>query len=414
MKNIFLLLCSLVTSSAFSQNMDKALRFGSNPQVKIHIGNYSKSISIKIPNNTLLTNHWLNKRMKSDTSFVMTVSSDHFSLKFKNYSVNIPDSLILNNSSSQPISINGKPYRGSFILYKNKTGIEVINLLDIEYYLMSVIPAEIGNGRKPNDYQAVLAQSVAARTFTIDKIINNRSKSIRYDLSASTFDQVYEGINSENPNYTDILQETRGLVAVYNQDLIQALYHSTCGGQTENAESIWGGKPLPYLKSVYCGDESNNFCSISPFYKWERSIMVRGHEKQLKNNLEARKKMDSLDLVFNQNGIQDFKIVRRDSSGRVSELSVYNGKNKLNIKGDFIRWLFTDENKAILPSNWFTFTSSKMPNYVIKSVLFKGRGYGHGLGLCQWGAIGMSRLGYNYEQILKFYYQGIELVRLYP
>lgn len=408
---LFLLISSCQISIA--QNLDRAADFSKNPSVRVLILSTNYPVTVSVPASTILKNHWLNKRFKSDTIFQIISKKESFAIQFKGFSLQIQDSILIVPDSMRVSSINRKKYRGAFYIYKTESGIEIVNVLDIEYYLMSVIPAEIGNGRKPNDYQAVMAQAVSARTFTMDKILNNRSKSLRYDLLASTFDQVYDGISSENPNYESLLTETRGVIASYKNELIQSLYHSTCGGQTENSESIWGGKSFDYLRSVYCGDGQNNFCSISPYFKWEKELQISGRESKLKANLQNRGKIDSLDVFFHSNKIQDFRISKRDSSGRVAEITIRSDKKYLTVKGDYVRWLFADDSGGILPSNWFSFTTEKLSNNKITKLNFKGRGFGHGLGMCQWGAIGMSRLGYNYSQILKFYYRGIDLVKVY-
>ena len=409
----FFIFLICVLNNLDAQNLERAVEFGKNPMVRVLILSTNQPVTISVPPQTILKNHWLNKRFKTDTTFQIISKKESFAIQFKGFSLQIQDSICIIPDSQSISGINGKKYRGAFYIYKNETGIEIVNVLDIEYYLMSVIPAEIGNGRKPNDYQAVMAQAVSARTFTMDKILNNRSKSLRYDLLASTFDQVYEGISSENPSYESILSETRGLVAAYKNELIQSLYHSTCGGQTENSESIWGGKSFDYLRSVYCGDGQQNFCSISPYFKWEKELQISGRETRLKSNLQNRGKIDSLDIFFHSNKIQDFRISKRDSSGRVAEITIRSDKKNLTVKGDYVRWLFADDTGAILPSNWFSFTADKLPNQKISKLHFKGRGFGHGLGMCQWGAIGMSRLGYNYSQILRFYYRGIDLIKVY-
>ncbi|MGZ4886312.1 MAG: SpoIID/LytB domain-containing protein [Candidatus Aminicenantales bacterium] len=147
------------------------------------------------------------------------------------------------------LSFNGRSYRGLFILRGTPKGVVLVNVLNIEDYLMSVVPGEI-NPEQFNAIEALKAQAVAARTYAMKNI--GLFKDYGYDLLDTPRSQLYSGMTSEHPLSTRAVEETRGEVLRYKGELINALYMSTCGGRTENAENVFTGTPLPYLKSVEC------------------------------------------------------------------------------------------------------------------------------------------------------------------
>ena len=398
--------------SIFAGSFSDLEKLGTDPTIRILLYEGKSNQTIVIPSLSSLKNHWLKKNIQTTQEITIKLDNEKINLNFGGYSLQIPDSVFIEIPKDLTFTLNKKEYRGSFIIIKSENGFQIINYIELERYLLSVISAEIGIGRKSTDFEAVKCQSIAARTFTVDKMIHKKSDYKNYDILANTFDQVYEGVRSESPNYSVSIAETRGMVGIYKEALIQGLYHSTCGGQTENSESIWGGKRFDYLTSVYCGDGKNNFCSISPYFNWERELKINGRTHQIKNNLLKRLKPESVESFFSVNSIDSIYISERDSSGRVSMLSLKNRNGIFQINGDYIRWAFADENQNILPSNWFSMIP-KYENGKIQSLTFKGRGFGHGLGMCQWGAIGMSRLGYNFEQIFKFYYRGSQILKIY-
>ena len=147
------------------------------------------------------------------------------------------------------LSFNGRSYRGFFILRGTPKGVVLANLLNIEDYLKSVVAGEI-NPDQFNAIEALKAQAVAARTYAIKNL--GLFKEFGYDLLDTPRSQLYSGMASEHPLSTRAVEETTGEIMRYKGELINALYMSTCGGRTENAENVFAGTPLPYLKSVDC------------------------------------------------------------------------------------------------------------------------------------------------------------------
>jgi stage II sporulation protein D len=150
------------------------------------------------------------------------------------------------------LTLNGKGYRGFLVLSGTPRGIVVVNYLNLEDYLKSVVPGELSPGQF-NALEALKAQAIAARTYALKNL--NQFDRYGYDLLNTPRSQVYVGMASENPTSTRAVEETKGEVLRYRGDLINALYTSTCGGRTEDAEKVFSGRPVPYLRGVECSSE---------------------------------------------------------------------------------------------------------------------------------------------------------------
>jgi len=269
--------------------------------------------------------------------------------------------------------VMGSRYTGNIDVWKGEGRIYLINELPIEDYVKDVVVAEVGSNW---DMEALKAQAVISRTYAVyQKKINGDSI---YHIVSSVLNQVYKG-NNPNVRVAYAVAETSGEILTFDNRAIEAFYHSTCGGKTENPEDVFG-KSYPYLKSV----ESN--CEISPYSTWEKRIEITEIEKAL-----------------NLSGIKEISIKSYTSTKRVKQLDIINNSGIITINA-------TDLRKALgwsrLPSTNFSVTRDG------DSMIFKGKGYGHGVGLCQWGALQMAREGKNYKEILSFFYPGT-IIQLY-
>ncbi len=153
------------------------------------------------------------------------------------------------------LSFNGQRYRGIFVLKASPVGIILVNILNFEDYLKGVVPSELS----PYNFyelEAQKAQAVAARTYAIKNL--GLYEDLGFDLSDTPKFQLYKGMSAEHPLSSRAVEETKGEVALYNGELANALYTSSCGGKTENAENVFSGKPLPYLKSAECPFEKQD------------------------------------------------------------------------------------------------------------------------------------------------------------
>ena len=225
-------------------------------------------------------------------------------------------------------------------------------------------------------------------------------------MRSSIMDQVYEGTSVENKLVNRAIAETAGQVAMYHDDFIQAYYHSTCGGTTDAIQNVWDRAEIPYLKAV----EDSGACSWSKYYTWKEDFT----EQQLRGRLEQYLSSDrGRDLRLAP--ITDIKILERTPGGRVARMMVRTEADVYKFHKDRIRWVIgrTSNPDLILPSDRFDIDIDRRADGYISAVTFRGRGYGHGVGMCQCGAIGMARDGRTFNDILTHYYTGIEIKKVY-
>ena len=263
--------------------------------------------------------------------------------------------------------VMGTRYSGNIDVWKGTSGLYIINELPLEDYIKDVVVAEVSADW---DIEALKAQAVVSRTYALyQKKANSGSV---YHIASSVLNQVYRG-NNPDARVARAVDETRSEILTYRGLPIEAFYHSTCGGKTENPEDVFG-KSYPYLKSV------ESTCDISPYSVWEKQIEPREIEKALKLR-----------------GIRDIVIKSRTSSGRVKELRITTSSGSSSMSApDFRKALGWSR----LPSTNFSVQKDD------GSFLFEGKGYGHGVGLCQWCALKMAREGKTYKEILSHFYPG--------
>ena len=304
---------------------------------------------------------------------------------------------------------SGNWYRGSFRVHtSNPTGITLVNDVDLESYLRSVLPHEIGTPPE-SDFEAVKAQAVAARSYTLSYI--GRRAVLGFDLWATVEDQVYGGVTRENPQSDRALNQTRGELLLSDGAPIRALYSSACGGRTANVEDVWPWPWTSYLRSVRdaAGSESPAYCQISSNYRWREEWSAVDFMESLREYGAAEgggASMLSGDLL-------DVRVKSRSRCGRVQEVAVTTTKGDWVIRGDRSRWGIRRPGGkgAILRSSFFKIGLVRDAQGHPARVVATGAGNGHGIGLCQWGAMGMARAGRDYKTILRHYYKGAALSR---
>lgn len=284
---------------------------------------------------------------------------------------------ILVESPGSHLEIDKKAYRGMVELHNNLGNLYVINIVKMNEYLYGVVPSEIPSSW---EIEAVKAQAVAARTYTYHHLMNKK-KSL-YDLDATTNFQVYRGLAVETENSNKAVEETAGDIIVYNNKPILAFFHSTCGGWTMNDSNIWNGDDKPYLEPVRCG-----YCEGSPNYKWEAEINL--YEIRHHLNIKYKGTGRILGISFKRRGT------------RVDSIIIQHKNGLLNLSGNEFRLLFPEKK---IKSMYFS--SEKTP----RGLILHGYGWGHGVGMCQWGAKGMAEKGAAYKEILEYYYRGTRII----
>ena len=301
------------------------------------------------------------------------------------------------------LSFGGRRYRGVIRVLPHGRNLRLINVIHLDEYLKGVVPSEIGFTGQA-ELEAIKAQTVAARTYAMAHL--DQYPGEPFDLRSDVADQIYYGVSVEKEIVSKAIDATRGIVLKYNDRLINAYYHSTCGGTTDDVDEVWDKKSEPYLRAV----PDSGFCSWSKYYSWKESYTV----KQLKLRLEEYLSSER-GRVVRIGRIIDMEITGRTAGGRVAQMQIETTEGPIATGKDKIRWVFTRSSnpEMILQSAAFEIEKSFDSGGHLTRVDFIGHGYGHGVGMCQCGAIGMSRAGRKYEEILKHYYRNVELVKLY-
>ena len=287
-------------------------------------------------------------------------------------------------------------YPGFFTISYNNGKINAINTVDMEDYLRGVIPYEIGQ-LDSSRFEALKAQAIAARTYAY-KHYNSR-ESLGFDVFADTKDQVYKGLQSATDLTDSAVKQTRGEVMMYNGEFITAYYHSTCGGISETLDT-WEKPNLPYLKSKPdLRPDGTPWCRESNYSKWERSF-----ESDELTKLFVQNAKDSKAKVSPFKSVKDITVKDQLKSGRILTLTVTTDVETFEVRGDKVRWLFRKDG-TILPSSFFTVKKDGT------KWILEGKGFGHGVGMCQMGVRARAQAGQSYIEILSHYYPGITLER---
>ncbi|RMF62100.1 MAG: SpoIID/LytB domain-containing protein [Calditrichaeota bacterium] len=301
---------------------------------------------------------------------------------------------------------NDIPYSGKLLLYLDKSHRLVINQLPVEKYLEGVVPFEMPT-QNPEYREAIFAQTIAARTYAWYAIEHPENEF--YHLFADERDQVYRGKLRSSPLIETAIKKTRGKVLALNDHSVRVQFHSTCGGILEvrsDSEST-NGNPNTITMAYDLMDNEFN-CKISPKYRW---VEVRTAETVLQNLKHEFQLDSSLVQKWLDEGFHlTIEVVSRKPGGRVNQLRLVVNEREFLVDGYRIRAVLRDDVGEMLPSELFFINQS--PTNPGKFYIV-GAGYGHGRGMCQWGAIGMSLRGYNYHRILNFYYPELSIKTLY-
>jgi stage II sporulation protein D len=298
------------------------------------------------------------------------------------------------------IEVGDKSYRGNLIIAaEENNSFSVINRLPMEEYLCGAISLEIGK-LPEKELEAVKAQAVAARSYAYKKITNKAAG--LFDVVATTDDQVYGGVNAECAVCTRAVRETKDLVLVFGDSLISAYYHSTCGGRTANIEDVWDKPAAPYLKGADDYDRNGKaYCSSSRFFAWQESWSAPELSAIMREY--SKPAFPATPLTGEINGVRVFS---RYSCGRIQFCDFATTTGKFTYGTDKIRFAMrrNTRERDVLRSANFTVISADTRN-----VKITGKGYGHGVGMCQMGAVGRAREGQKYRDILAVYYAGTEI-----
>jgi stage II sporulation protein D len=301
--------------------------------------------------------------------------------------------------------LNGRPYFGVLIFGFGSNGsLTVINRLNLDTYLEGVLTPELGE-RTEGEFEAVKAQAVASRTYALAHL--GQYPNAPYDLRADVGDQIYVGASQQRDWVDRAVDATRGEVITYDGHMIDAYYHSTCGGGTDAIEKIWFKTPRPYLVAV----DDDTTCKWSKYWNWTETF----DSATLLNNLRAHRRRQDAPPIGDFTIINDILLSDSTHGGRNARMVLVTPQGRWTIASDEIRWALgrPSRNEGILPSSRFSLDLQRAADGSVIGAVARGRGYGHGVGLCQCGMIGRARSGAVYRDILTHYYPGVRIDRAY-
>lgn len=330
------------------------------------------------------------------------------------------------------LRVNDRHYAGSITIQPNAYGsYTVVNAVPLETYLRGVVPHEVGSGAP---FAAMAAQAILARTYALKNL--HRFQVDDYQLCANTHCQVYKGLTGTHPRADEAIRQTSGLVLTYNGELVDAVYSSTNGGVSAAFEDVWDGDPRPYLRpqadiahrapqgeerhqpgkpldlrqessfQVFLAQrEGFNEAGVSRLFRWEFSLSLE------ELNTQLRAGQDYLGIPMpTWSSIAGMQILERSASGRVQvmqlDLQTAEGIRSILLRKDQVRLAFPR-----LYSTLFRIEPLKQGER-LAGYRFIGGGFGHGVGLSQYGSYTLARQGFNAAQILAFYYPGTTLAPL--
>jgi stage II sporulation protein D len=282
----------------------------------------------------------------------------------------------------------------------------VVNRLGLEDYLRGVVPREVGS-LSPRDHAAIEAQAVASRSYAVARLAAPRARS--YDMSAGVADQVYGGADAERPASDAAVAATAGQVLRHDGRVADAPYHSTCGGSTAAPDEVWQEQfGAPYLRRVSDRDPASGraYCELSPRFTWRRTLDGPAAGAAIARYLDAL----PAERGRSVGRVRGVRVGRRTPSGRVAELVLDTDAGARAVRGNQIRTALRGAGGEILHSTYFSVESVAVgADGRVARLTLDGAGNGHGVGMCQWGAVGRARAGHDYRAILRAYYPGTTL-----
>ncbi len=307
------------------------------------------------------------------------------------------------------LTLNGNSYRGRIRLQPRRDHFDCVNLVPMEQYLRGVVPHEIGH-LKRKGFEAMRAQAVVSRNYAVQRLADSRDKP--WDMVATVYDQVYRGAREEWHLANRAIESTRGQVLWTRGDLAEVYYASTCGGATADIHQVWRHPTTPHLVSLRDADSRGlSWCRSSKYYRWRHSWSARELGQILRAFLPAAAGLPGGTRIGR---VKDLRILSYTPEGRVKELEVITDRGRYQVFGDRIRSALKRDMKGnALRSIMFRLEKEHDAQGRLVRVSAVGAGWGHGIGMCQVGAIGRSKAGQGYQNILAAYYPGTQLRRLW-
>lgn len=285
-------------------------------------------------------------------------------------------------ASRGPIQVGKRRYLNQVRIVKNSDkSLTVVNRVDLEEYLKGVLPLEV-HPKWPSE--ALKAQAVVSRTFALFKSIEKQNE--EFMLRDTVESQVYGGALFHHEMTDQAIDATRGEILTFERNIFPAYFHANCGGRTTLPERVWPVHPNAVFKNVSC-----TFCKDTKHWKWSFEMSLSEIEALMQKKGYPAKNLKGVSFIG------------RDVSRRISKVIFEYERSTLTISAlDFRTFLGYDKLKSL--KAW---AEAK-----VDQVHFRGYGWGHGVGFCQWGAKGQADAGKNYRDILKFYFPEAELKKI--
>jgi stage II sporulation protein D len=313
------------------------------------------------------------------------------------------------DAAGQFVIFAGRRYRGALRVVASDTGLVIVNVLGVEDYLRGVVPLEIGVNRGSADQAAVEAQAIAARSYTwvrLTAVPGSMSRNADFDVAATVSDQVYGGADAEREATDLAVRTTAGLVLKFGGRVVDAPYSASCGGETAAPDEVWRvSGSSAYLRRVsdrIPGSADRYYCDIAPRFAWTREFTSADLDAAARSYL--RQYADGLNGAPGH--VRGLSIESRTPSGRVARAVFLTDRGTFAVRGNDIRYVLRQGGGEILNSTYFSVNTDAARDGTLVRVVLRGNGYGHGVGMCQWGAIGRARAGQTARSILAAYYPG--------
>jgi stage II sporulation protein D len=296
------------------------------------------------------------------------------------------------------LTFNGRRWRGELLISTDDGGMRVVNRLSMDEYLRGVVPLEIGT-TSVAAAAAVEAQAVTARSYALTHLAGPGRG---YDMTSTVQDQVYGGADAETALGNASIDGTAGLVLLYAGRIVNAPYHANCGGATAEPQDSWRASGEPFLQRVsdQIPGSSRFYCDHAPRFRWTRTFGGDELRQTIARYVRT--------LPAGAGGIgavTNVSVTSVTPGGRVGVLSVDTDRGRWALRGNEIRAALRSPGGDLLYSTYFS-VEAVTGRGGVQSLTLRGGGNGHGVGMCQSGAIGRARAGQDFRTILRTYYPG--------
>ena len=352
------------------------------PTIRVLLINNAQDVLLAVNGSYQITGSLVNNILDQGQFLQKSkVTVDYGGIRIGSKCYNVSE-LRITGSQDGEIEINNVRYRGGIsLLQQLDSKLSVIEELDLEDFVAGVVGCEM-----PHlwNEEAHRAQAVTVRTYTMYKKNARRNEKYHLDMQ----DLAYRGMACESPRLNSIVQETKGMVMMYNRNIFPAYFHSTCGGHTEDVSHVFVGEDsIPPLSGVAC-----KYCNNSKYSKWKRDISKSVIERKLR------------DGNVSVSNIRSVKTLNPGYGNHGSRVEIVSASGSKEMRANDFRLLVGPNT---LCSTAFIAKSNG------KNITFSGNGWGHGVGLCQHGAQTMATKGFKWMEIISYYYPKSELVRMY-